>query len=362
MKFEYHNPVHIVFGEGKVAQLKQLVPTNARVMIVYGGGSVKKYGTFDEVKQTLSGYDIFEFGGIEPNPEYETLLKAVEMAKTQQVDFLLAVGGGSVIDGVKFIAAATAYDDDPWEILTSRGAVVKSALPFGAILTLPATGSEMNKGSVVTRRAMNAKVGFMSPWVFPKFAILDPTKTLTLPARQVANGIVDSFIHIIEQYVTAPTHALVQDAFAESLLKIIIANAHTAMNEPDNVEVRAQLMWTATLALNGIIGAGASHDWATHMIGHELTALYDIDHARTLSIVQFGVWQQMRQQKQQKLLQYATNVWGITTGSENERIDQAIAKTEQFFQSLGMPTRLSEVNLDQSAVDAVVKQLEAHGM
>lgn len=360
--FEYYNPVRIVFGEGEITKLSSLVPENARVLIVYGGGSIKKNGTFDEVKTALGNRQVFEFSGIEPNPEFDTLMRAVAQIKAENIDFLLAVGGGSVIDGTKFIAAAACFDGDPWDILLSAGQKVTQALPIGTVLTLPATGSEMNRGAVVTRREKNAKLGFHSVHVFPKFSILDPAKTKTLPPRQVANGIVDSFIHIVEQYVTYPVHADVQDGFAESLLKTLIKHGEHALTHPDDSDTRANLMWTATLALNGLIGAGVPQDWATHMIGHELTALYNIDHARTLAIVQFGVWQVMREQKRDKLLQYATNVWGIHEGSEDERIDAAIKATEDFFHRLGIKTRLSDYNLGREAIDAVVQQLTEHGM
>lgn len=360
--FEYYNPVRIVFGEGQIAKLSELVPANARVLILYGGGSIKKNGTLDEVKSALGDRHVAEFSGIEPNPEFDTLMKAVAQIKAQNLDFLLAVGGGSVIDGTKFVAAAACFEGDAWEILLQAGTNVKKALPIGTVLTLPATGSEMNKGAVVTRREKNAKLGFHSVQVFPKFSILDPAKTRTLPPRQVANGIVDSFIHIVEQYVTFPSQADVQDGFAEALLKTIIKHGEHALTHPDDIDTRANLMWTATLALNGLIGAGVPQDWSVHMIGHELTALYNIDHARTLAIVQFGVWEQMRDQKREKLLQYAQNVWHIHEGTEDERIDAAIQATEDFFHKLDVPTRLSDYDLGEEAIEAVVAQLEKHGM
>jgi NADP-dependent alcohol dehydrogenase len=289
-------------------------------------------------------------------------MKAVAQIKLEKIDFLLAVGGGSVIDGSKFVAAAACFDGEPWDILLQHGRNVTRALPFGTVLTLPATGSEMNSGSVITRKATHTKLAFMSGHVFPQFSVLDPTKTYTLPTKQIANGIADAFVHTVEQYLTYPVQALAQDRFAEGLLQTLIEIAPKALAEPEDYDTRANLMWTATLALNGLIGAGVPQDWATHMIGHELTALYDIDHARTLAIVLPSLLNVKRKTKRAKLLQYAERVWHITSGTDDERIDAAIERTRAFFESLGIKTRLSGYALGQEAVDAVVAQLEAHGM
>ncbi|MGV8805581.1 MAG: iron-containing alcohol dehydrogenase [Polaromonas sp.] len=362
LNFEFHNPTRIVFGPGKVAELARLVPPKAKVLLLYGGASAKKTGTLAEVRTALGAREVHEFGGIEPNPTYETLMRAVEQVRLQKIDFLLAVGGGSVIDGTKFVAAAACFDGEPWDILLQRGANVSRALPFGAVLTLPATGSEMNSGSVVTRKATQTKLAFLSEQVFPQFSVLDPTKTYTLPPQQIANGIADAFVHTMEQYLTYPVQALAQDRFAEGLLQTLIEIAPRALAEPDDYDTRANLMWTATLALNGLIGAGVPQDWATHMIGHELTALYGIDHARTLCIVLPSLLDTQRATKRAKLLQYAERVWHITGGNEDERINAAISKTRAFFESLGISTRLSGYGLGQEAVEAVVAQLETHGM
>ncbi|WP_426147592.1 iron-containing alcohol dehydrogenase [Polaromonas sp. DSR2-3-2] len=360
--FEFYNPTKIVFGPDKVAELANLVPAAARVLILFGGASAQKTGTLDEVKAALGSRVVHEFGGIEPNPTYETLMKAVEQVKLEKIDFLLAVGGGSVIDGAKFVAAAACFDGEPWDILLKGGSLVNQALPFGTVLTLPATGSEMNSGSVVTRKATHTKLAFMSRHVFPQFSVLDPTKTYTLPTKQIANGIADAFVHTVEQYLTYPVQALAQDRFAEGLLQTLIEIAPKALAEPEDYDTRANLMWTATLALNGLIGAGVPQDWATHMIGHELTALYGIDHARTLAIVLPSLLKVKRETKRAKLLQYAERVWHITSGTDDERIDAAIERTRAFFESLGIQTQLSGYALGQEAVDAVVAQLEAHGM
>ncbi|MEX0142262.1 Alcohol dehydrogenase YqhD [compost metagenome] len=362
--FEFHNPTKIVFGADTVAKLSTLVPHGARVLILYGGASAEKTGTLAEVRAALAvgQRSVQEFGGIEPNPSYETLMRAVAQVRNEKLDFLLAVGGGSVIDGTKFVAAAALYDGEPWEIAERGGANVQRALPFGTVLTLPATGSEMNSGGVVTKKATHAKLSFRNPLLYPQFSVLDPSKTFTLPATQVANGLVDAFVHTTEQYLTYPVQARVQDRFAEGLLQTLIEIAPQAVASPDDYETRANLMWTATLALNGLIGAGVPQDWATHMIGHELTALYDIDHARTLALVLPALLDVQREQKRGKLLQYGERVWNITSGSDDERINAAIASTRAFFEGLGIPTRLSAYQLGQEAVEAVLTQLEAHGM
>ncbi|MDR7048400.1 NADP-dependent alcohol dehydrogenase [Duganella sp. 3397] len=360
--FDFHNPTKIVFGADTVGKLSTLVPNDARVLILFGGASAEKTGTLAEVRTALGERTVREFGGIEPNPSYETLMRAVHVVREEKIDFLLAVGGGSVIDGTKFVAAAALYDGEPWEIAQQGGANVQRALPFGSVLTLPATGSEMNNGGVVTHKATQSKLAFRSALLFPAFSILDPRKTFTLPTNQVANGLVDAFVHTTEQYLTYPVNAKVQDRFAEGLLQTLVEIAPQAVATPDDYETRANLMWTATLALNGLIGAGVPQDWATHMIGHELTALYDIDHARTLALVLPALLDVQREQKRGKLLQFGERVWGITDGTDDERIDAAIARTRAFFEGLGIPTRLSAYQLGEEAVEAVLKQLQTHGM
>ncbi|WP_042421628.1 iron-containing alcohol dehydrogenase [Comamonas granuli] len=362
LNFEFHNPTRIVFGQGKVADLARLVPPAARVLVLYGGESARRTGTLAEVRAALGERSVSEFGGIEPNPSYETLMRAVAQVRAENIDYLLAVGGGSVIDGTKFVAAAACFDGEPWDILLQRGRNVQRALPLASVLTLPATGSEMNNGGVVTRKATQAKLSFSSAHCFPQFSVLDPTKTYTLPREQIANGLVDAYVHIMEQYLTYPVQARPQDRFAEGLLQTLVEIAPGALAEPPDYDHRANLMWTATLALNGLIGAGVPQDWATHMIGHELTALYGIDHARTLAIVLPSLMQSQRAAKRDKLLQYAERVWHVSAGSEDERIDAAITHTRAFFESVGIPTRLSAYGLGREAVDAVVAQLTAHGM
>ncbi|WP_421229038.1 alcohol dehydrogenase [Aeromonas enteropelogenes] len=362
--FTLHTPTKVLFGKGQIAQLREQLPADARVLITYGGGSVMRSGLLAQIRSELAGMTLFEFGGIEPNPAYETLMGAVELARAEQVDFLLAVGGGSVLDGTKFIAAATPYDParDPWHILETVGSEVRSAIPLGTVLTLPATGSEMNMGAVITRKRTGDKQHFFSPFVMPRFAVLDPVLTYTLPARQVANGVVDAFIHILEQYLTYPVNAKVQDRFAEGLLLTLIEEGPKALAEPENYDVRANIMWSATMALNGLIGAGVPHDWATHMLGHELTALYGLDHAQTLAVVLPALLEAKREQKHAKLLQYAERVWDLREGSEVERIDGAIAATRDFFTRMGLKTRLRDYDLGSLDIDALLGKLAEHGM
>ncbi|EKP4474992.1 alcohol dehydrogenase [Cronobacter dublinensis] len=362
--FNLHNPTHIAFGKGAISELRSLIPADSRVLITYGGGSVKKTGVLDQVYSALNGLDVLEFGGIEPNPSYETLMNAVELVRKEKVTFLLAVGGGSVLDGTKFIAAAAHYTaaSDPWHILETRGSDITDAIPMGSVLTLPATGSESNKGAVVSRRATGDKQAFHSPFVQPRFAILDPVYTYTLPPRQVANGVVDAFVHTVEQYVTYPVNAKIQDRFAEGILLTLIEEGPKALKEPENYDVRANLMWAATQALNGLIGAGVPQDWATHMLGHELTAMHGLDHAQTLAVVLPALWNEKRNEKRAKLLQYAGRVWNITEGSDDERIDAAIAATRRFFETMGAPTRLSDYGLGGSSIPALLAKLEEHGL
>ncbi|WP_421210836.1 alcohol dehydrogenase [Aeromonas enteropelogenes] len=362
--FTLHTPTKVLFGKGQIAQLREQLPADARVLITYGGGSVVRSGLLAQIRTELAGMTLFEFGGIEPNPAYETLMGAVELARAEKVDFLLAVGGGSVLDGTKFIAAATPYDParDPWHILETVGSEVRSAIPLGTVLTLPATGSEMNMGAVITRKRTGDKQHFFSPFVMPRFAMLDPVLTYTLPARQVANGVVDAFIHILEQYLTYPVNAKVQDRFAEGLLLTLIEEGPKALAEPENYDVRANIMWSATMALNGLIGAGVPHDWATHMLGHELTALYGLDHAQTLAVVLPALLEAKREQKHAKLLQYAERVWDLREGSEVERIDGAIAATRDFFTRMGLKTRLRDYDLGSLDIDALLGKLAEHGM
>lgn len=362
LNFDFYNPTKILFGQGRIADIAREIPLQARILITYGGGSVVRNGVLDEVKSALSGCDVHEFSGIEPNPAYETLMKAVEQVHTDKIDFLLAVGGGSVIDGTKFIAAAACHPGDSWEILRKRGAGIKEALPLGVVLTLPATGSESNHRAVITRRSMNAKLSFMTSAVFPRFAVLDPTKTYTLPPSQISNGVVDAYMHVLEQYLTYPVEARLQDRFAEGIMLTLIELGPQALQEPENYDVRANLMWCATMALNGLIGSGVPHDWSTHMVGHELTALHGLDHAATLAVLLPGMLAVRREEKRSKLLQYAQRVWGLEGGREDALIDAAIENTRRFFESMQLKTRLGEYGLTAAHIPEILEQLEKHNM
>lgn len=358
--FTYHNTTRVNFGEGQISTIASDIPKDKKVLVTYGGGSIKKNGVYDQVVAALKDHNWAEFSGIEPNPRYETLMKAVEKVKAEGFDYLLAVGGGSVVDGTKFIAAAANFEgEDPWTIL-SENAKVKSAIPLGCVLTLPATGSETNTGAVVTRG--KDKLPFGSPFVRPQFAVLDPKTTLSLSEQQTSNGVVDAFVHVMEQYLTNPVNAKVQDRFAEGVLLTLIEEGPKLMKTPNDIEVRANVMWSATQALSGILGLGVPQDWATHMIGHELTGNFGVDHGRSLTIILPAVMQVRREEKKAKLLQYAERIWNITEGNDDARIDAAIAKTKEFFTTMKTPISLSEIGLGQADIDTAMKGLEAHGM
>ena len=357
--YELYNPTRLIFGENRIEELENYLPENANILLLYGQGSIKKNGIYDKVKNTLNKYKHIEFGGIEPNPTYETLIKAVELGRKEKIDFILAVGGGSVIDGAKFVAAAIPFaDGDPWRILSDH-AEVKSSIPIGTILTLPATGSEMNKGSVISKKATKEKLAFLTEKSFPVFSILDISVLKSLPKRQIANGIVDAFVHTTEQYMTYPVNAVLQDRFAESIMKTLIEEGTKFYNDKNDLEAGANLMFSATMALNGTISAGVPTDWSIHLIGHELTALYGIDHARTLAVILPALYTVKMQEKLDKLAQYAETVWAIKHGSKKDKAENAIKKTEEFFNSLGVPTKLSKYDIElQSTSDLIVSRFE----
>lgn len=359
--FSFQNPTRIIFGKEQIAQLGSLVKPFQKVLLIYGGGSIKRNGVYQQVTSALADGSVIEFSGVEPNPSFETLMRAADIVRREKIDFILAVGGGSVIDGAKFVAAAALFNGDAWDIL-AKGAKITEAVPLGCVLTLPATGTESNGNSVVTRYETQEKLAFSSALVFPQFAILDPTVTYSLPPKQAANGVVDAFVHVMEQYLTYPVNAPVQDRFAEGLLLTLIEEGPKVLAEPENYEVRANVMWAATMALNGLIGQGVPQDWATHMIGHEITALYGLDHAQTLAIVLPALMQQQRQQKRAKLLQYGQRVWQLQHQDEERLIDEAISHTRNFFERMGVPTRLTDYGLKAEVVDKLVEKLVQHKM
>lgn len=349
--FTFYNPVKILFGSGQIASIAKEVPALARVLLTYGGGSIKANGVYEQVRAALGARAVIEFGGIEPNPTIETLSKAVELGRREKVDFLLAVGGGSVLDGTKFIAAAIPFTGDSWDIL-AKNAPVRTAVPLGAVLTLPATGSEMNGFAVISRAATKEKIGFFSAHVMPKFSVLDPRTTRSLPPRQIGNGIVDAFVHVCEQYLTVRSGAL-QDRQAEAILSTLIEFGPRALTERDNDDVLGTVMWAATNALNGLIGAGVPQDWATHGIGHELTAVRGLDHAQTLAVVMPTLLDHQRKTKHAKLVQYAERVWGLREGDDDARITAAIDKTRAFFASVGVLTHLADYGVGPDVADEI---------
>ena len=357
VNFTYYNPVKIVFGKGLIAELQNLIPADSKVLMVYGGGSIKKNGVYEQVCDALANFEVVEFGGIEPNPRYESCMKAVEVVKAECIDFILAVGGGSVLDGVKFISAAARFEDgDPWKIMEGK-APVKDAVPLGCVMTLPATGSEMNSFSVVSRIATGEKLAFSAEKCYPLFSILDPETTFSLPERQVTNGIVDTFVHVMEQYMCTAPDTPLQARQAEAILSTLIEEAPKVFAEPRNYNVRANLMWCATAALNCHLGCGVeAQDWATHMIGHELTALYGLDHAQTLAVVMPAVHRYQIERKCERLAQCGERVWGIAEGTVMERAAEAIARMEEFFGSVGMSTSLASYGVD---VDEAAKRAAA---
>ncbi|MGR5319107.1 iron-containing alcohol dehydrogenase [Vibrio sp. DNB22_19_1] len=359
MQFSYVNPTRIFFGQNQISAITDAIPADQKVLVIYGGGSIKNNGVYDQVSQALEGRDWLEFSGVEPNPTKETLDKAVNIVKEQSVDFILAVGGGSVIDGSKYVAAASKYNGDGWDIMIGNHKVT-DATPLGAILTLPATGSESNMGAVITKAETQDKLPFMAPAVQPKFAVLDPDVMKTLPERQLINGIVDAWVHVCEQYLTLPTGAMVQDGYAEALLKNLIVLGEQ-FTERDDDQWRANLMWTANQALNGLIGSGVPHDWATHMIGHELTALWHVDHARSLAIIQPSLLRNQMQFKRPKLEQMGRNVFGLAEGED--LAERTIKAIEAFYHQFGVATQLENYGDDrEAAINAVIDQLNKHGM
>ena len=355
--FVFQNPTRLVFGRGQMAKLSSLIPSDARLMITFGGGSVKKNGVYDQVVEALKGREWEEFWGIEPNPAIETLKKAIAIGKEKKIDFLLAVGGGSTIDGTKLIAAGIKYDGDAWD-LVKRG-VYKDAVPLATVLTLPATGSEMNSGAVISKYETREKYAFYSR--YPVFSILDPEVTYSLPEHQVACGLADTFVHVMEQYMTTTSQSRVMDRWAEGLLSTVMEIAPLIKKDKKNYDLMADFMLTATMGLNGYVAMGVTEDWSTHMIGHELTALHGITHGETLAIVFPGTLRVLREQKRGKILQYAQRVLGINAGSEDEVIDEAIRRTEEFFRSLGLTTRLAENNIGETTICEIERRFTERG-
>lgn len=348
--FVFQNPVKLIFGKGSIAKLAKQIPTNKQIMVTFGGGSVKKNGVYDQVVDALKNHNFTEFWGIEPNPTIETLRKAIKQGKEEKTDFLLAVGGGSVLDGTKLIAGGLLYDGDPWELVLANKPITNT-VPMGTVLTLPATGSEMNANAVISRKETEEKFSIVAN--YPQFSILDPETTFTLPPHQIACGIVDTFVHVMEQYMTTTGVSRLMDRWAEGILQTLVEIAPKIKQDQTNYDVMAEFMLSATMGLNGFISMGVPQDWATHMIGHELTALHGLSHGHTLAIVFPGTLNILRKSKGDKIVQYGERIWGIKEGSKDERIDKTIKKTEEFFRSTGLTTRLSEENVGEDTINKI---------
>lgn len=360
--FTFKNPTKIIFGKGEIAKLSQEISKGTKILMTYGGGSIKQNGVYDQVIKALEGYDIIEFGGIEANPQCSTLMKAIEIVKRENIELILAVGGGSTIDGSKFIATGARYDSNPWEFMVDHS-LFQDIIPvkLASVLTLPATASEMNCGAVISNKEIGEKLAFLHPLNYPQFSILDPEVCYSLPDKQVANGLVDTFVHTLEQYLTHHDNGMIQDRFAEGVLSTIKEVGPKLLKDRTNYELNANFMLSATMGLNGILGLGSAEDWATHMIGHELTAFYGLDHGVTLAIVGPALFEVMKEEKSAKLLQYGERVWGINAGSEQERIDATIKATRNFYESLGVKTRLSQHGIGTDNFEAIAKRFEARG-
>ena len=356
--FIFQNPTKLIFGKGMIARLAKEIPAGVKIMVTFGGGSVKRNGVYEQVTAALAGRDYIEFWGIEPNPKIETLRKAVEQCKREGVDFLLSVGGGSVLDGTKLIAAAVRYDGDAWDLVRD-GSLIGEVLPFGDVMTLPATASEMNRNAVISSIETKEKYGMKVD--YPRFSILDPQTTFSLPKYQRAAGMADTFIHVMEQYMTVAGQSRVMDRWAEGILQTLVEIAPEIRKNQHDYDLMADFMLSATMGLNGFIAMGVAQDWATHMIGHELTALHGLTHGATLAIVLPGTLRVLSAQKGDKLLQYGERVWGITTGERDERIRLAIERTEGFFRSLGLSTRLSEEGIGEETIAEIERRFDARG-
>jgi NADP-dependent alcohol dehydrogenase len=398
--FTFQNTTKLIFGRGTIARLANEIPAGARLMLTFGGGSgrngdsesagkpsssqatevgagkiasVKLNGVYDQVVQALKGREYVEFWGIEPNPRVETLRKAVALGKEKNIDFLLAVGGGSVADGTKLIASSIRNAVDPWEIVRNENKLGE-VLPFGTVMTLPATGSEMNRGAVISNDATGEKFAFNSR--YPEFSILDPETTFSLPDKQIAYGICDTFVHVIEQYLTVAGESPLMDRWAEGIMLTLIETAPKIHADRHNYNAMADYMLSATMGLNGFIAMGVTQDWATHSIGHELTALHGISHGQTLAIVLPALMRVMKRQKLEKILQYGLRVWGIseatsgtseagavenTLATKEQLADAAIDRTEQFFRSLGLATRLCELNVSEETIAEIERRFTERG-
>lgn len=361
--FELHNPTRIYFGRDQILKLKSLIPKNANILFIYGQNSIKTHGIYSKIVDQLKPFKVMEFPNVEPNPSVEHLSKAINICKENDINFLICAGGGSVIDATKFISIAThsTQSNDPWYMITKKLPISK-AIPFGTILTLPATGSEMNCASVISKKSTKEKIGFIRSEMYPQFSILDPSYTFSLSSEQTANGIIDSFVHVLEQYLTYPVNSPIQDRFAEGILLTLIEEGPKALEFPTEYDIRANIMWSSTVALNGWISPGVPQDWTTHMVGHQLTALFNIPHAQTLAILLPSVMEYQKTKKRDKIIQFAQRVWSLKNNDENLLVDMCISKTRHFFESLGIKTRLSKYGIQRNQLPLVLDALKKQGL
>ena len=357
--FTFQNTTKLVFGRAQIAQLQTLIPKDKKVLITFGAGSVKRNGVYDQVKVALKDHQTVEFWGIEPNPAVETLRKAAQLGLDEKVDLVLAVGGGSVSDGTKLIAAAIATPEkDAWDIVKSGWA--DKQIPFATVMTLPATGSEMNNGAVISCHETKEKFSFRGD--YPTFSILDPETTYSLPPYQIACSLADIVVHCFEQYMTTPGQNRVLDRWAEGVIATAMEIAPLIKSDQRNYDVMSDYMFSATMALNNFIRMGITQDWSTHQIGHELTALCGLTHGESLSIVYPGTIDVLRNQKKEKLLQFGSRVLDIREGSEETRINRVIEKIEEFFKSLGLATRLSEKSIGVDVIEEIARRFNERGV
>jgi NADP-dependent alcohol dehydrogenase len=356
--FIFCNPTKLVFGKGQIKEIKNLIPKNKNLMLTFGGGSVKENGVYNQVKDALKEHNFIEFWGIEPNPKIDTLKKAITIAKEKNINFILSVGGGSCLDGTKLIAAGIKYDGDAWDLVLKGYAT--DGIDFASVLTLPATGSEMNRGAVISNSETKEKFPFYSR--YPLFSVLDPETTFSLPDYQIACGIADTFVHVTEQYLTYPNQSRIMDRWAEGILQTIIEIAPKIKDNKKDYDLMADFMLSATMALNDFIRMGVVEDWSTHQISHVITALHGITHAEALTLLHCGLLKTMKEQKKEKLLQYAKRIWNINTGTDDEKIDEALNKTEMFFKSLGLATKLGEKNIGDDTIEEIVRRFIVRGI
>lgn len=365
-KFEFYNPTKIIFGENSINKLNELIrPFGKNIMLTYGGGSIKKNGIYNSVIDILESENknIFELSGITPNPKLDKVYEGIKLCKENNIDFILAVGGGSVIDCSKAIAVGSKIDKDVWDAFYKNKEACEDAIPLGTILTISATGSEMNKGSVITNWETHEKLSYKTDYMFPKFSILDPTYTYSLPREQIVYGSVDILAHVFEQYFSYPDESNVSDDLAEGIMKTVIENLEIALENPTDYNARSNLMWASTMALNDVIRMGKEQDWNSHSIGHILSGLYDIPHGATLAVI-FPNWMKhVYKNAPNKFRRYAINIWNINPAdkSDEEIALEGINRTREYFSKIGAPVTLKEVNVPKEDIDKIVEMFKFDG-